>query len=275
MMNQSISDHSQVLPRQAPNYIPPSVPPNIMQYQQQSHNQALPPVQHSQTGEIPANYYQPSISNSNELDNSSANSNSQKQSHVQQQPHNQSQQNQYPNQQQQQMNQMMQMQQPWMGAGAGFGAAPYMMPYPMGPMMMMNPQQGIDRPASRQSTRPPSRQSTTGAMSSSRSVNNGHSGNSSQLSAQSGFPNLSYSNYFPPGMYHPWFDPYWQAMYTGYQNPYNMGYLEEKLRYGGNAGQVEDDRNSQRSGAPSQSNRSAKSASMHSWGSIDSLNGDF
>jgi hypothetical protein len=168
-------------------------------------------------------------------------------------------------QQQQQMAAMMQMQQQW--AAAGY-ATPYMMPY-QPPMMMMPPQIGMDRPASRQSSRPPSRQSVNAPVSSSRSMVNGQTGGQNQASAAAG---PGYPGFIPPGMYNPWFDPYWQSMYAGYQHPYNFGYSDEMMKYWKQMAQPDDDRYSHHSAAHSQSKQSQHSSSMHTWGSVDSLN---
>ena len=252
MMNQSTNDPSQMLPPQATNYIPPSVPSIPAQYQQQ------PTVPNNSSMHSPPSQYQSVAPSSSETDlaNSSYNG----------------------LQQQQQMAMRMQMQnQPWMTASAGGYPNPYMMPYQMGPMMMMPPQMTMERPASRQSTRPPSRQSNAAPVSSSRSVSNGQNGNSSHVPVpnQALLANQPYGNYLPPGMFNPWFDPYWQSFYANYQNPYNFGYTDEMMNYVRQTQQGEEDRYSQHSAAYSQSKISQHSSSMHTWGSIDSLNGDF
>jgi hypothetical protein len=239
MMDQSVTDHPQTLPPHMAQYIPPSAP-QIHTLNQQQQQQQQQPEQPSLV------QYPPVASSSSDVEIAAANFNAQQQ-------------------QQQQMAAMMQMQQQW--AAAGY-AAPYMMQYPPG-MMMMPPQVGMDRPASRQSSRPPSRQSVNAPVSSSsRSMVNGQTGGQNQ--AVVGAP--GYPGFIPPGMYNPWFDPYWQSMYAGYQHPYNYGYSDEMMKYFKQVSQTDDDRYSHHSAAHSQSKQSQHSSSMHTWGSIDSLN---
>ena len=244
-MDQSVTDHPHTLPPPMAHYIPPSMPPI-----------STPNQQHTLvTSEQPSpGQYPPPVTSSSDGEASTTNFN------VQQQ-------------QQQQMAAMMQMQQQWAAAAAGGFAAPYMMPYPPG-MMMMQPQAMMDRPASRQSSRPPSRQSVTAPVSSSRSMVNGQAGGQTQASAsaQALLPAQGYGNFIPPGMYNPWFDPYWQSMYASYQNPYSFGYSDEMMKYWKQMAQSDDDRYSHHSAAYSQSKQSQHSSSMHTWGSIDSLN---
>ena len=255
-MDHSTNGHSQTLPPPMANYIPPSAPPIGMQYpQQQPQMQTFVPQEQPSMVQ-----YAPATANLS--DNEAATNNLS----VQQQQ-----------QQQQQMAAMMQMQQQqWAAAAAaaaGGYASPYMMPYGAGQMMMMPPQPGMDRPASRQSSRPPSRQSNAAPVSSARSVSNGQTGAGGQASAM--LPNQGYPNYLPPGMYNPWFDPYWQSMYSGYQHPYSYGYSDEMLKYWRQGAPTEDDRYSHHSAANSHSKQSQHSSSMHTWGSMDSLNADF
>ena len=258
-MDQSTNGHSQALPPPMVNYIPPPAPPIGMPYPQQQQQQQ-PQTQLFAPSEQPSMIqYTPATANSSETDVSASNL-----SVLQQQ------------QQQQQMAAMMQMQQQqqWAAAAAAGGfASPYMMPYAAGQMMMMPPQPGMDRPASRQSSRPQSRQSNAAPVSSARSMSNGQTGAGGQASAM--LPTQGYPNYLPPGMYNPWFDPYWQSMYGGYQHPYSYGYSDEMLKYWRQGPQGEDDRYSHHSAAYSQSKQSQHSSSMHTWGSMDSLNADF
>jgi hypothetical protein len=219
------------------NYIPPSAPPiyppNQQQQQQQPSLVQYPPAA--------------AATNASDTEASAANYNAQ----------------------QQQMAAMMQMQMQQQWAAGGY-ASPYMM-YPPG-MMMMQPQAGMDRPSSRQSSRPPSRQSVTAPVSSSRSMVNGQTGNQTQSSAAQGMaPQQGYPGFVPPGMYNPWFDPYWQSMYANYQHPYSFGYTDEMMKYWNPMAQPEDDRRSYHS----QSKQSQHSSSMHTWGSRDSLNEQF
>jgi hypothetical protein len=139
---------------------------------------------------------------------------------------------------------------------------------------MMQPQPGMDRPASRQSSRPPSRQSVTAPGSSSRSMVHGQAGGQPQpsASAQAMLPQQGYPNFVSPGMSNPWFDPYWQSMYAYYQQPYMSGYTDEMMKYWRQAPQTDDDRYSHHSAAYSHSKQSQHSSSMQTWGSIDSLN---
>lgn len=247
MMDQSTTDRPQTLPPSMASYIPPSMPPistlNPQQYQQQQ-----PLVTPEQSSHI---QYPPVMPSSSDTELSAANFNAQ---------------------QQQQMAVMMQMQQQQQWAAAGY-SAPYMMPYPPG-MMMMPPQVGMDRPASRQSSRPPSRQNVNAPVSSSRSLVNGQPGGQTQAAAlpQGMLPNQGYSGFMPPGMYNPWFDAYWQSMYAGYAHPYSFGYSDEMMKYWKPTTQGEDDRYSHHSAARSQSKQSQHSSSMHTWGSVDSLN---
>lgn len=88
-------------------------------------------------------------------------------------------------------------------------------------------------------------------------------------------PPQGYPGFMPPGMYHPWFDSYWQSMYASYQNPYNFGYNDEMVKYMTQMSQREYDRYSQHSAAQSQSKQSQHSSSIQTWGSIDSLNDPF
>ncbi|CAF2931302.1 unnamed protein product [Rotaria sp. Silwood2] len=246
MMDQSISDHLQTGPSPMFNYIPPSVPPVSTLNQQQQQQPFI-------TSQQPSNaQYPPTAHNSSDVDASTANFNAQ---------------------QQQQMAAMMQMHQPW-AAGGGF-PSPYMMQYPPA-MMMMPPQAGSDRPGSRQSSRPPSRQNATAPVSSSRSLVNGQTGGQTQASSGQGMlPMQGYPGFMPPGMYNPWFDPYWQSMYASYQNPYGFGYTDEMMKYWRQVSQTDDDRYSHHSAAYSQSKQSQHSSSMHTWGSTDSLNDAF
>ncbi|CAF0732113.1 unnamed protein product [Adineta steineri] len=296
-MNQSTTEHPQSLPPPMSHYIPPSVPPsstvNPQQHQQQQYQQPfLPPMptvnpQQQQQQHLQQQYHQPQQQ--------------QQQQQQQQHPHQQqppflppnpeqSSHVQHPsvaaanssetdlsaanfNTQQQQMAAMMQMQQQWAAGGAY--AAPYMMGYPPN-MMMMQPQPGMDRPGSHQSSRPPSRQSVTGPVSSSRSMVNGQTGGQTQAALPQGMlPQQGYPGYMPPGMYNPWFDAYWQSMYANYQNPYSFGYNDEMMKYWKQMSQGEDDRYSHHSAAYSHSKQSQHSSSMHTWGSIDSLNDPF
>ncbi|CAF0862625.1 unnamed protein product [Rotaria sordida] len=244
-MDQSTTDHSQIRPSPKVNYIPPSLPPVSTLNQQQQ-----PQQQTFITPEQPSNVqYPPTVYNSSDGDVSTANFNAQ---------------------QQQQMAAMMQMHQPW-AAGGGY-PSPYMMPYPA-PMMMMPSQAGSDRPGSRQSSRPPSRQNATAPVSSSRSLVNGQTGGQTPaISGQGMLPMQGYPGYMPPGMYNPWFDPYWQSLYASYQNPYNFGYSDEMMKYWKQMSQTDDDKYSHHSAAHSQSKQSQHSSSMHTWGSVDSLN---
>ncbi|CAF3503699.1 unnamed protein product [Rotaria sp. Silwood1] len=243
-MDQSITDHSQTGPSPMFNYIPPSVPPVSTLNQQQPQSQTFITPQHSSNVQYP-----PTAPNSSDGDTSATNFNAQ---------------------QQQQMAAMMQMHQPW-AAGGGF-PSPYMMPYPPG-MMMMPPQAGSDRPGSRQSSRPPSRQNATASVSSSRSLVNGQTGGQTPaVSGQGMLPMQGYPGFMPPGMYNPWFDPYWQSMYAGYANPYSFGYTDEMVKYWRQMSQTDDDRYSHHSAAYSQSKQSQHSSSMQTWGSVDSLN---
>jgi hypothetical protein len=58
-------------------------------------------------------------------------------------------------------------------------------------------------------------------------------------------------------------------MYASYQHPYNFGYTDEMMKYWRQvAPQPDDDRYSHHS----QSKQSQHSSSMHTWGSVDSLN---
>ena len=230
-------------------YIPPSAPPIAAQNQQQQQQSAMASEQTALAQYPPAAAAAAAaIASPSDAELSTANFNAQ----------------------QQQMAMMMQMQQQW---AAGGYAAPYMMPYQSGPMMMMPPQAGMDRPASRQSSRPPSRQSVAAApVSSSRSMVNGQAGGQTPAPGQAMLPNQGYPGFISPGMYNPWFDPYWQSMYAGYQHPYNYGYNDEMMKYWKQVGQQEDDRYSHNSAAYSQSKRSEHSSSMYTWGSIDSLN---
>jgi hypothetical protein len=241
MMNQSSTDHPQTFPPPMANYIPPSAPPMSTLHQ---HQQQLPPLI---TAEQPSLIqYPPTAASSSDTEVSQANFNAQ----------------------QQQMAAMMQMQQQWAAAAAGY-ASPYMMPYQQ-PMMMMPPQAGMDRPASRQSSRPPSRQSVNAPVSSSRSLVNGQTGGQTQASAVAPgmLPTQGYPGFISPGMYNPWFDPYWQSMYAGYQHPYSFGYTDEMMKYWRPTPQPDDDRYSHHS----QSKQSQHSSAMHTWGSVDSLN---
>lgn len=249
MTDQLITDHSQTLPPPMTNYIPSSVPPTSILNQQQQ--------QHLMTSEQPSLIqYPPAVASTSDAEVATANFNAQQQ------------------QQQQQMAAMMQMQQ-W--AAAGY-ASPYMMQYPPG-MMMMPPQPGMDRPASRQSSRPPSRQSVNAPVSSSRSMVNGQTGGQNQAiaasTAQGMLPGQGYPGFVPPGMYNPWFDPYWQSMYSSYQNPYSYGYSDEMMKYWKQMSQGEEDRYSHHSAAYSQSKQSQHSLSNQTWGSRDSLNDPF
>ena len=174
------------------------------------------------------------------------------------------------NLQQQQMAAMMQAHQQWAAIGAF--PPPYMMPYPPA-MMMMPSQAGSDRPGSRQVSRPASRQSVTAPISSSRSLVDGQTGSQTQtLPGQGMLPMQGYPAFMPPGMFNPWFDPYWQSIYANYQNPFNFGYTDEMMKYFKQMTQVEDDRYSHHSAAYSQSKQSQHSSSLHTWGSVDSLN---
>ncbi len=245
-MDQSSTAHPQTLPPPMASYIPPSAPPISTQNQQQQQQSLIIPEQPSLI------QYPPIAPSLSEAELSAANFNAQQQ-------------------QQQQMAAMLQMQQQWAAAG-GF-APPYMMPYQT-PMMMMPPQAGMDRPASRQSSRPPSRQSVNAPVSSSRSMVNGQTGGQTQASAvaQGMLPTQGYPGFVPPGMYNPWFDPYWQSMYASYQHPYSYGYTDEMMKYWKQMSQTDDDRYSHHSAAHSQSKQSQHSSAMHTWASIDSLN---
>jgi len=239
MTDQSNTDHHQTLQPPMANYIPPSAPTISTLNQQQQQQPLITPEQPSLI------QYPPAASSASDAELSTANFNAQ----------------------QQQMAAMMQMQQQW--ATTGF-ASPYMMPFPPA-MMMMPPQVGMDRPASRQSSRPPSRQSVNAPVSSSRSMVNGQTGGQNQASAgaQGMLPTQGYPGFIPAGMYNPWFDPYWQSMYASYQHPYNFGYTDEMMKYWRQvAPQPDDDRYSHHS----QSKQSQHSSSMHTWGSVDSLN---
>lgn len=253
-MNQSNTDHLQNVPPPMTNYIPPSVPPvptmNLQQQQQHQHLQQQPLQMPEQP---PATQYPQAALNSTEAEVSANNFNVQ---------------------QQQQMAAMMQMQQQqW--AAASYGA-PFMMPYPPA-MMMMPPQMGMDRPASRQSSRPPSRQGANAPVSSSRSLVNGQTGGQNQTPAlpPGMLPNQGYPSFVSPGMYNPWFDPYWQSMYASYQYPYSFGYNDEKMKYFQPVAQADDDRSSHHSAARSQSKQSHHGSSLHTWGSMDSLNDQY
>jgi len=252
MMDQSTTDHPHTsLPPMA-NYIPPYVPPNfIPNPPQQQQQQQLPLITSEQPSLV---QYPPVAASSSDTELSANNFNAH----------------------QQQMAAMMQMQQQWAAAaGAGGFASPYMMQYPPG-MMMMQPPPGMDRPASRQSSRPPSRQSVTAPVSSSRSMVNGQTGSQAQASSIQGMlPAQGYPGFIPPGMYNPWFDPYWQSMYASYQHPYSFGYSDEMMKYYKQMSQAEEDRYSHHSAAHSQSKQSQHSSSMQTWGSIDSLNDPF
>jgi len=255
-MDQSMTNNPpQGLPLPMMNYIPPSMPPPTSLNPQQQQQQLAPVMNTEQSSTI---QYPPSAPTVSDTEASAASSNAQQQQQQQQQI-----------QQQQQMAAMMQMQQ-WNAAAAY--APPYMMGFPPG-MMMMQP--GMDRPASRQSTRPPSRQSVNAPVSSSRSLVNGQTGGQNQSSSL--LPAQGYGNYMPPGMYNPWFDQYWQMMYAGYQNPYNFGYNDEMMKnYWKQGGyQTDDDRLSRHSAAVSQSKQSQHSSSIQTWGSRDSLNDEY
>ncbi|UJR28897.1 hypothetical protein I4U23_010116 [Adineta vaga] len=280
MMDQSTSDHPQTLPPPMAHYIP-SLPPNLtinsqQQYQQQQQQHPPPQLQQQQ--------HPPLQQQQQQLQHAPPPLQQQQQQPTLPQTSEQPVSIQYPptavasapetdqstnlfNAHQQQMAAMMQMQQQW---GAGGFSAPFMMPYPQG-MMMMPQQPGMDQPGSRQSSRPASRQSVNAPVSSSRSMVNGQTGGQTQA-AQGMLPTQGYPGYIPPGMYNPWFDPYWQSMYASYQHPYNFGYNDEMMKYWSQVSQREDDRLSHHSAAQSQSKQSQHSSSMHTWGSIDSLN---
>lgn len=250
-MDQSTTDHLQARPHPMANYIPPTGPPTST-VTQQFHNQQQQLYQPPSTAlEQPASVqYPPTATNTSSGDFSAANLNIQ--------------------QQQQQMAAMMQMQQPWTATG-GF-PSPFMMPYPPN-MMMMQPQAGSDRPTSRQSSRPPSRQSTAAPVSSSRSSVNGQTGGQTPAPPGQGMlPMQAYPGFLPPGMYNPWFDPYWQSVMASYQNPYNFGYTDEMMNYWRQMTSKDDDRYSHHSAAYSQSKLSQHSSSLQTWGSMDSLN---
>ena len=246
-MNQPNTDHLQNLPPPMTNYIPSTVPPVPIMNPQQQQQQPMPTPE-----QPPVAQYPQAVLNSSNTEVSAANYNVQ----------------------QQQMAAMLQMQQQQQWAAAGY-AAPFMMPYPPA-MMMMGPQVPVDRPASRQSTRPPSRQGANAPVSSSRSLVNGQAGGQTQTPAlpPGMLPNQGYPAFVPPGMYNPWFDPYWQSMYASYQHQ-NFGYQDEMMKYWKPVPQGDDDRYSHHSAARSQSKQSQHGSSLHTWGSMDSLNEQF
>ncbi|CAF4577958.1 unnamed protein product, partial [Rotaria magnacalcarata] len=238
MMDQSITDHLQSRPPPMANYIPSAVPPMStpnQQYNQQQQQQ--PPLM--TTEQLSHVQYPPTATHTLGTDLSTSNLSFQQQ-------------------QQQQMAAMMQMQQPW--AGTGGYAAPFMMQYPPS-MMMIPPQAGSDRSSSRHSSRPPSRQSAAAPVSSSRSSVNGQTGSQTQA-GHAMLPMQGYPGFVPPGMYNPWFDPYWQSMMATYQNPYSFGYTDEMMNYWRQVAPKEDDRYSHHSAAYSQSKHSQHSSSM-------------
>ncbi|CAF0815978.1 unnamed protein product [Didymodactylos carnosus] len=150
----------------------------------------------------------------------------------------------------------------------------YGMPYGVYPPMFS----GVDP------NRPPSRQSISNdySLSSSRSIIDGSTGGPSSAStsdiAQAPTqpqPLISqpqqFPGFIPPGMFNPWFDPFWVSVYGTFSHPYGYGYTDEMMKYYRNMIGAEDDRYSHHSNY-SQSKVSQHSSSLHTWGSIDSLN---